>query len=179
MRMTPSLLLSPGSMSCALLGATLCVSSSALAAQPAAAPAAAPAIAVSGIDAASQELDAAALAKLPQHSVHAEAHGHALDCTGANLIDVVAAAGAPSGEKLRGKNLEYVVRVSASDGYRVVFALAELDPAMRDAVPIVTDRCDGKPLDDKEGPFRVIVPGEKRPARWIRQVTGVEVLKLP
>jgi len=134
---------------------------------------------VHGEDGHEQQFNSAALAKLPQQTVHAEAHGNAVTCSGPNLIEVVAAAGAPSGEKLRGRNLALYVRVSAADGYRAVFALAELDPGMRDAVPIVTDRCEGAALDAKDGPFRIVVPGEKRPARWARQVTSIDVLSAP
>src|SRR5579864_4092698 len=91
-------------------------------------------IAVSGEDSAKQTLDAAALAKLPQLTVHAEAHGKAVTCTGPALIDVIATVGAPRGEALRGKSLALYVRVSAADGYRAVFALAELDPGVRENV---------------------------------------------
>jgi len=152
---------------------------SAAAAERVAAEKAAPAIVVSGQGVPAQRFDVAALAKLPQQTVHAEAHGHAANCTGPNLIDVVATVGAPSGETLRGKSLALYVRVSAADGYRAVFALAELDPAMRDAVPIVSASCDGAPLDAKDGPFRIVVPGEKRPARWVRQVTSIDLLSAP
>lgn len=138
-----------------------------------------PSIAVSGEDSAKQTLDAAGLAKLPQQTVHAQAHGNAVTCTGPALIDVVASVGAPHGEALRGKGLSLYVRVSAADGYRAVFALAELDPGVRDNVPIVTSRCDDKPLDANEGPFRIIVPGDKRPARWVRQVTAIDLLRSP
>jgi len=134
---------------------------------------------VRGEDGHARAFDSAALAKLPQQTVHAEAHSKAVNCSGPNLIDVLAAVGAPSGEKLRGKNLTLYVRVSAADGYRAVFALAELDPGMRDAVPIVTDHCDGAALDAKDGPFRIVVPGEKRPARWVRQVMAIDVLSTP
>jgi hypothetical protein len=34
---------------------------------------------------------------------------------------------------------------------------------------------DGKPLSDKEGPFRIVAPDEKRPARWVRQVTALKI----
>ncbi len=43
-----------------------------------------------------QSFDFAALDKLPQHKVHAEAHGNAVDCSGPNLIDVLAQAGVAS-----------------------------------------------------------------------------------
>ena len=125
-------------------------------------------------------LDFAALDKLPQRRVQAEAHGHKADCRGANLIDVLTQVGASSGEKLRGKDLALYVRIRAADGYRVVYALAELDPMFRgDNVPVLTHECDGKPLDAKDGPFRIVAPDEKRPARWIRQVTAIDLLRAP
>jgi len=85
---------------------------------------AAASIAVAGEDGKVVRFDQASLATLPQHSVRAEAHGKAVECTGANLIDVLGAVGAVSGEALRGKNLALYVRISAADGYRAVFALA-------------------------------------------------------
>jgi hypothetical protein len=41
-------------------------------------------------------------------------------------------------------------------------------------VYVVTTR-DGKPLSDHDGPFQLVVPGEKRPSRWVRQVTALRV----
>jgi hypothetical protein len=140
---------------------------------------AATSIAVAGEDGKIVRFDRAALARLPQHSVHAEAHGKSVECAGVNLIDVLGAVGVASGEALRGKNLALYVRISAADGYRAVFALAELDPGFRNDVPIVTASCDGKALEAKDGPFRLVVPGEKRPARWVRQVTAIDLLRAP
>jgi hypothetical protein len=60
----------------------------------------------------------------------------------------------------------------------VVFALPELDPGFTDRVILLADKGDGHPLDGKEGPFRIIVPGEKRMARWVRQVTILRVLQV-
>jgi hypothetical protein len=68
--------------------------------------------------------------------------------------------------------------VEAADGYRVLFALPELDPAFTDRVIILADRADGDPLDNKEGPFRVVIPGEKRMARSARQVTTLKVVQI-
>ena len=84
-------------------------------------------------------------------------------------------AGVPRGEKLRGKALRAIVVITASDGYQVVFTLADTDPAFTDRVIILADRKDGKPLPEKEGPFRIVVPSEKRPARWIRNVKTIAI----
>jgi hypothetical protein len=68
----------------------------------------------------------------------------------------------------------YVI-ADASDGYQVVFALAEFDPGFTDQVILLADSSDGHPLSASEGPLRVVVPREKRHARWIRQVIDLDV----
>jgi hypothetical protein len=45
-----------------------------------------------------------------------------------------------------------------------------LDHASTERVDLFADLRDGKFLPAAEGPLRVIVPGEKRQARWVRQV---------
>ncbi|HXO78143.1 MAG TPA: hypothetical protein VN824_22970, partial [Puia sp.] len=59
--------------------------------------------------------------------------------------------------------------------YQVVFSLAELDSSFTDRVVILADQVDGKPLPAGTGPFRMVVPGEKKPARNCFQVTGMVV----
>ena len=56
--------------------------------------------------------------------------------------------------------------------------MAELDPAFTDRVILLADRADGQPLDNKAGPFRIVVPGEKRMARWVRQVIVLKVVQV-
>ncbi|MEI9964927.1 MAG: hypothetical protein WDM92_09635 [Caulobacteraceae bacterium] len=58
-------------------------------------------------------------------------------------------------------------------------SLAETDPAMRPDPVLVADRKDGKPLDAHEGPFRLVVPGDKRPARSARSIVKIEIRALP
>ena len=66
--------------------------------------------------------------------------------------------------------------MDAADGYKVVIALPELDPEFTDRVILLADKANGHPLDTKDGPFRIVVPGEKRMARWVRQVTTLKVV---
>ncbi|WP_288428088.1 molybdopterin-dependent oxidoreductase [uncultured Spirosoma sp.] len=94
---------------------------------------------------------------------------------GVPLITLLNQAGASTGAALKGKNLTKYVVVKAADGYEVVFALAELDPDFSTRTILLADSVDGAPLADGVGPYRVVVPGEKKPARWIRQVTSLEV----
>ena len=69
--------------------------------------------------------------------------------------------------------------VEAADGYRVVFALPELDPAFTERVVLLADHRDGQPLTPAEGPLRLVVPDEKRQARWVRQVGSGTVHRAP
>jgi DMSO/TMAO reductase YedYZ molybdopterin-dependent catalytic subunit len=94
---------------------------------------------------------------------------------GVPLIDLLRQAGASVGRELKGENLTKYVTVKAIDGYEVVFALAELDPDFSTRTILLADSVDGAPLAAGTGPYRVVVPGEKKPARWIREVKAIEV----
>jgi DMSO/TMAO reductase YedYZ molybdopterin-dependent catalytic subunit len=121
-------------------------------------------------------LGAEDLAKLPRRSVRAKDHsGKESEFEGSPLVAVLTLAGVKFGEGLRGKNLELFLVVEAADGYRAVYALPELDPAYTDKVVLLADKRDGKAMDAREGPLRIVVPDEKRQARWVRQVTGLVV----
>ena len=95
--------------------------------------------------------------------------------TGVILSDILKKAGVTLGKDLRGINLTKFVSVGASDGYRVVFALAELDKDFTDRAIILATKIDNKPLPDGDGPFRIIVQDEKRPARCIKMVKWIKV----
>ena len=123
-------------------------------------------------------LDDAARAGLPRHAVQATAHGRTLQCEGVALADLLRAAGAMPDE-LRGPHLARYVLVTARDGYRAVFSLAELDPSLGNHAVVLADRCDGKALDDEAGPLRLVAPAESRPARWVRQVESIAVVVAP
>jgi DMSO/TMAO reductase YedYZ molybdopterin-dependent catalytic subunit len=122
------------------------------------------------------KLTAADLGKLPRRSVRAKDHdGKESEYAGWPLIEVLKLAGVKFGEGLRGKNLALYLVVETSDGYRAVYALPELDPAYTDKVVVLVDNRDGKALDAKEGPLRIVTPDEKMRARWVRQVTGLAI----
>jgi DMSO/TMAO reductase YedYZ molybdopterin-dependent catalytic subunit len=116
------------------------------------------------------------LAKLPRRKLRAKDHGGTeSEYEGVPLIEILKLAGIASGEKLRGDKMTLYLLVEASDAYRAVVALPELDPAFTDKLVLLVDRRDGKPLSGQEGPLRIIVPDEKRHARWVRQVISLVV----
>lgn len=114
--------------------------------------------------------DAAARAGLPAVAAVLAAHGASERCTGVRLADLVARAGVPAGDAVRGGALAMVVVAEGADGYRVVFSLGELDARLGNADIIVADACGGKPLAGGDGPIRLVAAGEARGARSVRQL---------
>ena len=101
--------------------------------------------------------------------------GTSVTYDGVPVVELLRRAGVPLGKQLRGPQMKLYVVADAADGYRAVFALPEFDPDFTDRVIILADRRDGHVMTPKEGPFRLIVPGEKRHARWVREVTTLDV----
>jgi len=122
-------------------------------------------------------LTATEFKKLPRTEVAAVDHaGNKAHYSGVALRVLLDKVGVPAGEQLRGKWIASFVAVDALDDYRGVFSLAEVDPAFNERTIILADQRNGQPLDKRHGPFRVIVPGEKRQARWIFGVREIRVI---
>jgi DMSO/TMAO reductase YedYZ molybdopterin-dependent catalytic subunit len=98
---------------------------------------------------------------------------------GVVLEELLRKAGVPHGEDLRGPAMATYVIAEAGDGYRVVFSLAELDSGILDSDVLVADTLDGAPMAAKLGPFRLVAPHEKRPARWVRMLKSITVVRAP
>ena len=124
-------------------------------------------------------LSRADIEALPRAKVTTAAAGSTATFEGIMLRDVLEQAGVSLGESVRGKRLASYLLVEAADGYRVVFALPEIDPGFTDKQIVLALTKDGKPLDAKEGPYRIVIPDEKRMARWIRQVTSMKIVDVP
>ena len=65
--------------------------------------------------------------------------------------------------------------IEAEDGYRVALGIAEVDPSTTDKIVLLAEHKNGASLPEKEGPFRLVIPNEKRPVRWIRVVKRISV----
>jgi hypothetical protein len=130
-------------------------------------------------DAGKQTLSRADLEALPHVKVTASEHGSApVSFEGVTLKSVLEKAGVTFGESMKGKHLTNCLLVEAADGYRAVIALPELDPGFTDKQTVLAFLREGKPLSDKEGPYRIIIPDEKRMARWVRQVTTLKIVEV-
>jgi hypothetical protein len=99
------------------------------------------------------------------------------EVSGVPLRALLTLAGVPEGRDFHGPWLRRVAVVEASDGYKVVYALAELDPGYSADPVLLADRRDGQPYSSEEGPLRLVAPGDRHPARWVRQVVRITVLE--
>ncbi|MGH7995422.1 MAG: hypothetical protein ACREFX_03620 [Opitutaceae bacterium] len=57
-----------------------------------------------------------------------------------------------------------------------LFAVSEFDGAFGNRTILLVDRQAGRPLAPGEGPWRLVCPGDKRPARWARMVIELDVI---
>jgi hypothetical protein len=118
-------------------------------------------------------------AKLPRQKVEVKGKGDkAVTYEGVSLAEVLQFAGMDFGKHPRGGAAAYVV-IEGTDGYRALLALAEVDPKVTTRMALLADKLDGKPLSERDGPYRLIVPGDKLPSRWVKQVARVSSHRHP
>jgi DMSO/TMAO reductase YedYZ molybdopterin-dependent catalytic subunit len=126
------------------------------------------------------ELTAADLKALPRTKVPVEntTSKKTQVYEGVLVEDLLKKAGAPLGSHLSGPAMASYVLVEAADNYRVIFSLAELDSGFLDSNVLLADTLDGGPLAPEQGPFKLVAPHEKRPARWVKMVKSITVVQV-
>jgi hypothetical protein len=137
-----------------------------------------PVLTVAGVGGKTVPFVAVTLAKLPQQTVKNTDKGVPVEYRGVRLFDVLAQVDLPVGDEFHKTAASYYLVAEASDGYRAVFSWAELDPSIAEKSVYVVFKRDGKDLAEKEGPFELVVPGEKRNARWVRQLEALRILQV-
>ena len=115
------------------------------------------------------------LALLQQRTITVIDHGTPVTFQGVLLTDLLAKVPTPTGEKFQHTAASYYLVAEGRDGYRAVFAWVELDPSFSDKAVYVVTKRDGKPLPESDGPFELVAPGEKRNARWVRQLSLLRI----
>jgi len=132
---------------------------------------------IGGMVATPLTITAADLKKMPRKTLRVEnTHANRTEVyEGVPLDALLQKAGVPQGEQVRGAAMADYVLIEAADDYHVVFALAELDSSFLDSEVLVADTMDGAPLPPDQGPFKLVAPHEKRPARWVKMVKSITV----
>lgn len=121
-------------------------------------------------------LDSAALAHMPSATTHVSfltEHGaEAADYTGATLWSVLQQLGLVTSTNPRDREKQAIV-VTGHDGYAVVLAMAEIDPAFESKQILLADEVNGHSMP--AGEIRLVVPGDRRGGRSVRDVARIDI----
>lgn len=90
---------------------------------------------------------------------------------GVPLSELLSKVGIPAGEQVKGALFMTGVIAEGTDGYKVLFSLAETDPTIHTGDVIVADSMNGQKLD-ADGAFKLVSSEDKRPPRWVSQSHG-------
>jgi hypothetical protein len=99
--------------------------------------------------------------------------------SGVRVADLLTKVDAPLGKELRGEAMADYVIATGSDDYKAVLALGEVDPSFHTGEVIAADALDGKPLDAHNGPLKLVLSEDKRPARCVRNLVRIELKSAP
>jgi hypothetical protein len=77
-----------------------------------------------------------------------------------------------TGDKPKIKPLMMVLVFGGTDNYHVVLTMCDVDPSCRNGMAIVADQQDGKSITT-DGDFKLIVTEDKKPQRWVRNLSSI------
>jgi Oxidoreductase molybdopterin binding domain len=131
------------------------------------------------LDKSPQVVERSDIAKLTHKTIKVKGSGSRPSIySGVPLKEVLELAGAVFSVERKQANLGSIVVVESVDAPSAIFAMAELDSALTSKQILLADSKEGKPLAIPEGPFRIIVPDEKEPARWVKQVWAIYIVQI-
>lgn len=132
------------------------------------------------IDGRQNTLTVPELQAMPQQTitVHNEHNKTDETYTGVALSDLLAKYGA-SFDKQNEKNIFHSnLRVEGTDHYYVIYSGSEVQGSIHNAEVIIATSLNGKPLAD-DGQIKLVASGEKRPARWVRNLSAITLVTVP
>ncbi len=118
------------------------------------------------------------LQAMPQQSVRVH-NGHNNQdevYTGVPLSVILSRYGISTAEGAPSQKLYHsYVRAEGTDKYFVLYSASELEPELHTWDAIVALSMDGKPLGP-EGDFKIVTGGERKPARWVRNLASLTIV---
>lgn len=96
--------------------------------------------------------------------------------TGIPLYSLIQEAAPRTGKAPKHYDLSFLVILEARDGYRVYFSLAELTPQCGNAQAWLVWEVGGKPLSEKEAPFRLAVLSDQGHDRYIYAIAAMTLV---
>jgi hypothetical protein len=131
------------------------------------------------VDGVARSVPATSLRTMRRDTMQLTVHDQpAVTYEGISLAAILTSVGVRT-DSVRGPALATRIVTESADGYRVVLALADLDPSLGGRRILLADRMDGKPLPATEAPWRLLVGGDLRPARSARQVLRIRIASEP
>lgn len=129
------------------------------------------------LDGKARTLSAAELKALPQRTitVHNEHTKRDESYSGVELGDLLAKYGAPFDRTSQKRMLHSYLRVEGTDHYFVLYSVAEVEGSLHAGDVIVATSMDGKNLGE-DGAIKLVASGDKKPMRWVRNVTKITLV---
>jgi hypothetical protein len=91
------------------------------------------------------------------------------------LFSLLWGVGPPSSPRLHAEAMRNYVAAIGDDGFLAVYALAEVDKDFHEGTVILADTVDGQKLDEKEGPYRTVVAGDRKASRSVYRTIRIEL----
>jgi len=120
-------------------------------------------------------------AEIRQIHYASQGQPHVSNCVA--LLSLLKAAGAPTelkmdpaaDPKMKNAPLRIVIVIQGRDGYTVVFSLPELLSQIGNKPVWLALDEDGGPLSERDGPVKLVVPDDAKPARGVHGIAAVRV----
>jgi hypothetical protein len=128
------------------------------------------------IDGKATTLSVAELQAMPQKTVtvHNEHTKADETYTGVLLGDLLANYGFPVSQATHRKMLRSYLVAEGTDKYWVLYSVTEIEGSEHDGTVIVATSMNGKPLGD-DGQLKLVNSSDKKPQRWVRNLTAITV----
>ena len=94
--------------------------------------------------------------------------------SGVPLGDLLAKYGLPVGQAAHRKMLRSYLLAEGTDKYWVLYSVTEIEGSEHDANVIVATSMNGKPLGG-DGQLKLVDSADKKPQRWVRNLTAITV----
>ena len=122
-------------------------------------------------------LGVADLSSMPQKTiiVHNEHTKADETYTGVSLGDLLAKYGLTVDQSTHRKMLHSYISAEGTDKYWVLYSLTEIESSEHNAEVIIATNMAGKPLGD-DGQLKLISTADKKPQRWVRNLTAITVV---
>ncbi len=105
--------------------------------------------------------------------------GQTVTYTGVALASLLEKQGKGSGTMPALRSLsDAVLLVRGSDGYQAAVSAAAVAMDPKGGRYLLATSRDGKPLEKGQGPVRLIVPGDPKHVRWVKEVVTIRLVHL-